>query len=154
MLHNELLSRRLKKLFIKAKRRKTSSTRLFCLFQGTAKNTFLCSIKKKLLKTLKQGCSTQISWRAKKIFWVIPKGQNVLFLPIQRVHLSRKEAKNTKMCAKRAKLKAFAGHIWPAGRMLCIHALKRRHKTQMRKPGVDPTKLFFFGNKDFFVFCY
>ena len=35
---------------------------------------------------------------------------------------SRKEAKSTKLWVKRAKLKAFAGHIRPAGRMLCMPA--------------------------------
>ena len=51
------------------------------------------------------------------------KGRNDKFLPIQRVHLSRKQAKITASWTKQAKLKASAGHIWPAGRMLCMPVL-------------------------------
>ena len=58
-----------------------------------------------------------------KIYFAIPQGQNLMFLPTQRVHFSREESKSTKYWAQRAKLKAFAGHILPTGRMLCIPAL-------------------------------
>ena len=58
-------------------------------------------------------------------FLAIPNGQNDMFLPIQRVHILRKEAKSTKCFAKQAKLKAFADHIWPAGRMLCMPDLEQ-----------------------------
>ena len=51
--------------------------------------------------TLGQGCTTQKSWPAKKSFWPYPRDK----MPIQRVHLSRKQAKNTIFWAQRAKLK-------------------------------------------------
>ena len=51
---------------------------------------------------LEQGCTAQISWRAKKIL-PIPKGQNVMFLLIKRVYLSRKQAKITISWTQRAK---------------------------------------------------
>ena len=74
--------------------------------------------------SLQQGCTTQISWRAKKKFDV-PKGQSDVLLLIQRVQLSRKKL-------WRAKLKASTGHIWPAGRMLCIllyrQSMNKTHK--------------------------
>ena len=88
------------------------------MWQLGAKNVLLW-----LDHTLMQGCSTQISWQPKKI-QAIPKSPNDKLWPIQRVHLSRKQAKNTKLWAYRAKLNASAGHIWPAGRMLCMPALK------------------------------
>jgi len=43
---------------------------------------------------------------------------------IQRVFLSKKQANLTKFGVSRAILKASAGHIWPAGRMLCMFALE------------------------------
>ena len=54
----------------------------------------------------------------------MPAGQIVMCLPIQRVHLSIKQLKSLTFWAKRAKLNASAGHIWPAGRMLCMPDLK------------------------------
>ena len=57
-----------------------------------------------------------------KIISPYPRAKILCFY-IQRVHLSIKEAKSTKFGAKRAKLQAFAGHIWPAGSMLCMPAL-------------------------------
>ena len=59
-----------------------------------------------------------------KFFLAIHQGPKCYVLPIQRLHLSRKEAKSTKFCAKRAKLQVFDGHIWPAGRMLRMPDLK------------------------------
>ena len=53
----------------------------------------------------------------------IPTGQNCMFLPIRRVHSTRKQAKSTKFWPYRDKSKASAGHIWPAGHMLCMPAL-------------------------------
>ena len=51
--------------------------------------------------------------------------------------LKRKEAKSKKICTKRAKLKALAGHICPAGRMLCMPELdkdkNRSKKMKMSK---------------------
>ena len=57
-------------------------------------------------------------------FLAIPKGQNYLFWPIQRVHLSRIHAISTHFWSKCAKSKGFAGHIWPAGRMLSMSGLE------------------------------
>jgi len=39
------------------------------------------------------------------------------------------QAKYGYIWALRAKLKAFTGHIWPAGRMLCMPALEHRFST-------------------------
>ena len=72
--------------------------------------------------SFKSGVHTQISWRAKKCV-AHTKGPNCYVIPMQMVHLSRKEPKSTKFWALRAKLKAPAGHIWPAGRMLCMPVL-------------------------------
>ena len=58
-----------------------------------------------------------------KNFLPIPKSQNVMVLPTKRVHLSRKQARKTISWAKLAKWKASSGHIWPAGRMLCMPVL-------------------------------
>jgi hypothetical protein len=44
-------------------------------------------------------------------------------LPFQRVFLSKKQAENAIFCGLQAKLKGSKGHIWLAGRMLCIPAL-------------------------------
>ena len=73
--------------------------------------------------TLKQGCTTQISWRAKKNFVENLRAKTDKFLAVQRVFLPNKQAKSANFSALRAKLKAYAGHIWPAGRMLCMPAL-------------------------------
>ena len=59
----------------------------------------------------------------KKLF-DLTQSQNDMILTIQRVYLLRKQSKSTKFRVQRAKLKAFAGHIWPAGRMLCMPALE------------------------------
>jgi len=72
---------------------------------------------------LDQGCTTQISWRA-KIFFDISKGQSLYVLTHSRsVFLSKKQAKKTKIGVWRARSKISAGHIWPVGRMLCMSAL-------------------------------
>ena len=44
-------------------------------------------------------------------------------LLLQRVFLSNKQGKDKKKLALWAQLKASAGHIWPAGRMLCMPEL-------------------------------
>ena len=56
-----------------------------------------------------------------------------MFLPIQRVHLLRKEAKSTKFWSKRAKLTAFAGHSGPAGRMLCMPGISHAFAVRQKK---------------------
>jgi len=45
------------------------------------------------------------------------------FQPALLLFLSNKQAKSKKFYVLRAILKAFAGHIWPAGRMLCMPGL-------------------------------
>ena len=70
----------------------------------------------------------------------IPKGQIDKFLPIQRVHLSRKQAKRTKFWALQATLNNNAGHIWPGPyvvhpcfRRIVIHIVRFKRKQQKIK---------------------
>ena len=71
-----------------------------------------------------QGCTTQISWRAKNFFLQYSRAKNDMFLLLQRVFLSNKQGKRTKILALQAKLKASGGHIWPAGRMLSMPVIQ------------------------------
>ena len=54
-----------------------------------------------------------------------------MFLPIQRVHLTSKQAKDTNFRAQQAKLKASAGHIWPSGRMLFMPDLQNERNSDI-----------------------
>ena len=57
----------------------------------------------------------QIKAQSDQIFFGISKADRFLY----------KQAKCTRFWALRAKLKASEGHIWPAGRMLCLPALQQ-----------------------------
>ena len=71
-----------------------------------------------------QGCPTQISWRAKTFYLPYPRARMICSYPFKGcIYQENKLKLSTKFWAKRAKLKAFAGHIWPAGRMLCMPVL-------------------------------
>ena len=47
-----------------------------------------------------------------------------MFLPIQRVNISRKQPK-AQHIGLSGQMKGSAGHFWPAGRMLCMPALNK-----------------------------
>ena len=76
-----------------------------------------------------------------------------MFLPILRVKLSREKAKSRKLFAKRANLKAFAGHIWPTGRMLFMLDLGYIIFEQVFQSGIG-TQLFFNVNDKFAKLMY
>ena len=46
-----------------------------------------------------------------------------MFLLLERVFVSNRQGKKTKVLALRVKFKASADHFWPAGHMLCMPAL-------------------------------
>ena len=70
---------------------------------------------------LEQGCTTHISWRAKKFFFSSKLGEYKIFW------------------ALRANSKASAGHIWPAGHVLCTPVLEEK---KARSGFGIPEKLF------------
>ena len=76
------------------------------------------------IDTLEQGCTTQIPWRARNFFWPFPRAKIICFYPFKGYIYQKKHVKSATFWAKGAKLIASAGHIWPAGRMLCMPALE------------------------------
>jgi len=70
------------------------------------------------------GMRNSVFWRAKKM---LPRHSRArlfkFFLNFYSVS-SKNQSKNTYIWAMRARLKAFAGQIWPAGCMLCMPALE------------------------------
>ncbi len=62
---------------------------------------------------------------AGQIFFDISKSQNWYVLTHSKGVLTKKGAKLTKFWVWGARLKVSAGHIWPAGRMLCMPDLNR-----------------------------
>ena len=61
-----------------------------------------------------QGCTTQIS-----NFGQYPRAK-FFFTHSKCAFNKNKISESTKFWASHAKFKAFTGHIWPAGRMLCM----------------------------------
>ena len=59
-----------------------------------------------------------------KKIWQNPRAKMLGCFPFKVCIYQENKLKASKIfCAKQAKLKAFAGHIWPAGRMLCMPGL-------------------------------
>ena len=66
---------------------------------------------------LEQGCTTQISGVPDKYFWLHPRAKMICYFTCSI--LSRKNLKHTHLDSA-GQLKASAGLIWPASRMLCM----------------------------------
>jgi len=60
----------------------------------------------------------------------------VKFFPFLYSIYIKNQAKCMYIRALRDRLKAFAGHIWPAGRMLCMPALKCHQMSHSRGRGL------------------
>ena len=56
-------------------------------------------------------------------FLEYPRSQTDTILPFNRCFIKENMLNTQKFRALRAKLKAFSGHIWPTGRILCMPAL-------------------------------
>ncbi len=106
-------------------------SRFVSRLQSSKDKTGFWSWKSKMsckVVVVKQGCTTQISWRAKKIFSHIQGPKFLTFTTFKRCfHQRNKQTKQNLLLlgvGVLAILKASTGHIWLKGRMLCMPVVK------------------------------